>query len=82
MKLNTTIQPASTVGAPFLSKDAALQMSEYAEGIAAQKAGKRATDCPYSISNVVPRLMSSEWRERFENRFHAWQYGFTEINPS
>ncbi|WP_166485935.1 hypothetical protein [Rhodoferax ferrireducens] len=74
------IAPASTVDAPFLSKEQALNMPEYAQGNQARIDGIRMADCPYSItevSRVAGRMMTSEeYRLEFENKFSAWIHGF------
>ncbi len=77
------LMPASTIDAPFLTKNEAINMPEFSEGRAACLAGKSIIDNPYSITKQSELhqdiLRSADWRIQFENRFQAWMFGFSDI---
>jgi len=74
MKQTTGAFPA--IDDPFLTLEEAQRMPEFAEGVKAAKDGKRITDCPYAIFNLTEFVPSTQWREEYENKFHAWMHGF------
>ncbi|CAE6870282.1 hypothetical protein R69658_08116 [Paraburkholderia aspalathi] len=73
--------PASSVDAPFLTKEEAQGMPEFAEGVDARRAGKSMLDCPYSLPNRTSHgelIRPAEWRVKYENRMQAWFFGLSE----
>lgn len=76
----SNLKPASTIDSPVLTINQAMDMPEFAEGAKARREGKGVIDNPYSISNVSEKRLipSVDWRPQYENRFHAWMFGYNE----
>jgi len=77
------LMSASSIDSPLLSNDQAKNMPEFVEGAKAKSKGANMIDNPYSIFKVSESekriIPSLEWRQQYENRFQAWNYGYRKL---